>query len=340
MTTLDESIVDSKGGFSSVKPPLVFRKLRIVILGNHNVNYSTESDLAWTFEHLGHEVIRLQENVDTTETLLQQGNNADLIIWLHTHNWNMRGRYRLNAIINNLKMRKPVIAYHLDLWLGIQRQTDLRNSIYFKVGHFFTVDKLMAEFMNRNPKYPIGHFLKAGVVERDCYAGKKRKEYSHEVAFVGSKIYHKEWQYRPRLINFLSDTYKDDFAHYGSGGRPNVRGIALNELYASTKIIVGDTLCKNFVYPEYLSDRIFETTGRGGFMIHPYIKGIEDSFVIDEEIVTYTFGDFKELKSKIDYYLKHDKEREKIRKAGMKRTQSEHTYTNRVKQIIKEMDLQ
>jgi len=111
----------------------------------------------------------------------------------------------------------------------------------------------------------------------------------------------------------------------------------LNQLYSDTKIVIGDTLCIGFDYPYYLSDRIFETTGRGGFIIHPYIKGIEDLFEIGKEIVTYQFGDFDDLFKKIDYYLKHDKEREAIRKAGFERTKRDHTYRQRWEQIIKEV---
>jgi len=42
-----------------------------------------------------------------------------------------------------------------------------------------------------------------------------------------------------------------------------------------------------------------------------------------------------DLKEKIDYYLEHDKEREKIARAGQRRTLRDHTYKNRVKDIIK-----
>jgi spore maturation protein CgeB len=90
----------------------------------------------------------------------------------------------------------------------------------------------------------------------------------------------------------------------------------------------------NFDYPYYMSDRIFETTGRAGFIIHPYVKGIEDLFEIDKEIVTYEFENFAELRRKIDYYLVHDDEREAIRKAGHERTKRDHTYLKRWETIL------
>ena len=34
----------------------------IALLGNHSESFSTESDLDWTLEKLGHTVLKLQEN--------------------------------------------------------------------------------------------------------------------------------------------------------------------------------------------------------------------------------------------------------------------------------------
>lgn len=158
--------------------------------------------------------------------------------------------------------------------------------------------------------------------------------YKYPVVFVGSKGYHPEFPYRLRLLLWLERTYGEEFTQFGGGGVGNVRGHDLNRVYASTKVVVGDTLCLGFDYPDYFSDRVFETTGRGGFIIHPRIRGIERCFVEDEEIVLYTYGDFDELQEKIDYYLEHDEERERIRLAGHERTKRDHTYTERWTTIL------
>jgi spore maturation protein CgeB len=108
----------------------------------------------------------------------------------------------------------------------------------------------------------------------------------------------------------------------------------LNYLYASSYIVFCDTLCKNFDFPYYFSDRLFEVSGRGGFIIFPYIKGIKDHFDIGNEIVTYQLGNFDELMTKIDYYLRNDSEREAIRLAGHERTKKEHTYKHRLTTLL------
>ncbi|NCX18210.1 MAG: glycosyltransferase family 1 protein [Acidimicrobiia bacterium] len=98
---------------------------------------------------------------------------------------------------------------------------------------------------------------------------------------------------------------------------PGLRGHELNVLYSSAKIVIGDTLCKNFNYPWYFSDRLTEVPCRGGFMIFPYIRGLEMMYDIGREIVTYKYDDFEALKFKIDYYLAHEKEREEIQVVQM-----------------------
>jgi spore maturation protein CgeB len=83
---------------------------------------------------------------------------------------------------------------------------------------------------------------------------------------------------------------------------------------------------------------MFESTGRGGFTIYPAIKGLEDLFK-PTELVLYEHGNLEDLKTKIDYYLTHDFEREKIRMLGHQRTKNHHTYINRWTEILKEFSL-
>jgi spore maturation protein CgeB len=118
-----------------------------------------------------------------------------------------------------------------------------------------------------------------------------------------------------------------------------VRGLKLNKLYWSTKIVVGDTLCIDFKYPDYWSDRVYETLGRGGFLIHPYVSGMEREFEDKKHLVFYEYGNFKQLKELIDYYLEHDEEREAIRKAGHELVKEKYTYKNRWEYILKELGI-
>ena len=317
--------------------------MKIAFLGNFRVPYTSENHYMKTLRDLGHEVYPLQEGTDKINQIMARATKMDMLFWVHTHGWDTVG---IDIGIKKLKeLGIPTVGYHLDLWLGLERQKDLATDPYWDIEHFFTVDKLMEEYLNQNENLPQGHYLPAGVFKDECYIA-PTTGFKHDVVFVGSGIYHHEWTYRHKLIEWLEETYGDRFAHYGSGGiKASVRGAELNQLYADSKIVIGDTLCKGFEYPYYLSDRIFETTGRGGFIIHPYVKHMEDLFNLggidneyfnmDEmEVATYDFDNFDYLKYAIDYFLENDEEREVIRRRGHAKTLVNHTYHNRLNYLL------
>ena len=310
----------------------------IVFLGNFRVDYSSESHHAKTLESMGHTVVRMQETEAKSEDIYQQALNSDLFIWIHTHGWKTPGKHTMESVLKSLKKKGIItMTYHLDLWFGLQRQKDLNTyPVYKHIGHFFTVDSQMADWFNNNTAVK-GHYLPAGVYHKECYV--EPAKLKNDVIFVGSKKYHQEWQYRPQLIDWLSDTYKNKFSHYGNGGIKSLRGKELNILYSSSKIVVGDTLCIDFKYPDYWSDRVYETMGRGGFIIHPYVTGMEKEFEDKKHLVFYEYGNFKQLKELIDYYMEHDEERETIRKAGHELVKQNYTYKNRWESILKELNI-
>lgn len=305
-------------------------QVKIAFLGNFRPPHSTENDLAWSYERLGHVVVRLQENEARADQVLKASRDSDLFHWVHTHGWD---RLRMPMVLQQLKrLGVPTISSHLDTWFGLRREEDVGRHPFWQTDYVFTADGGAHNWLR---SFGINHhYLPAGVVERDAHLGEVVDHYRHDVVFTGSRKYHPEWPYRSRLLDWLCETYGSGFAHYGHGGRPGVRGNDLNNLYTSAKIVVGDTLCLNFNHQEYWSDRIYETTGRGGFIIHPYIHGLETQFRDGEEAAFYTYGNFDQLRQLIDYYLSSSDEREQTRLAGHARTKVQHTYTHRVQQII------
>ena len=302
------------------------------MLGNFKVDYSSETHHAWALEALGHQVVRLQEPRATAGQILAEALKSDVFVWVHTHGWNTAG---IEDVLTQLRgERIPVVAYHLDLYMGLQRWRTYEQDPYMRqIDHFFTVDRLMADWLNQNT--PVrGHYITAAVHGPECTLAERPSPLGNDVVFVGSRGYHPEWPYRRELVDWLGTTYGPRFTHIGGDGVGVVRGEALNRLYGSSQVVVGDSLCLNFDYPDYWSDRVFETLGRGGFMIHPYIKGMERVFEDREHLVFYDFGDFDQLKKLVDYYLEHDAEREQIRLAGHEHVKANHTYTARWKTIL------
>ena len=307
--------------------------VRITFLGNHQVDYSSESHHAKTLEDLGHTVVRLQEGQASGAGVLAESLQSDLLVVVHTHNWVTPGLPLVEVLRRLREVRIPTATFHLDLWVGLERQRDLESDPFYKeIDHFFTVDRLMADWFNEKTAVR-GHFLPAGVFDRECYISTQPSEHANDVIFVGSKRYHREWNWRPQLVDFLRDTYGSRFTHIGGDGDTGtLRGDALNRAYANSKVAVGDTLCLGFTYPWYASDRLFEAPGRGGFQLFPRIAGIDTWF--DGTMRFFNFGDLDGLKSLIDYYLQHDDEREDLRRRCHQHVKTYHTYRNRWETIL------
>ena len=310
--------------------------LQIVLLGNHQVTYSSESHHAASLELLGHTVIRLQEPSTSAATITTEVLRSDLFVWIHTHGWETPGIEQALATIRAAGI--PIIAYHLDAYRQIpDRWRRYQTDPYMRsLDHFFTVDAVLADWLNENTDVQ-GHYMPPGVYGAECYISDKPSPHANDVVFVGSYGYHGSYPMRPRLVDWLKATYGGRFTHVG-GDSPTgtVRGHDLNAVYANSKVVVGDSyICDPNYRGKYWSDRIPETLGRGGGpLLHPWVYGLDESFIDGEHLVTYEHGNFDDLKSKIDYYLEHRDEAEKIRLAGHERVKAEHTYKHRWEQIL------
>lgn len=298
----------------------------IAYVGNFTQSHCTEVHLAATLEDLGHIVTRFQEDDPKTRfELRNQVRGHDMLLWTRT--W--------PGMVDPRGLGVPTVSYHLDLYVGIKRQDGLDNDPFWRTDFVFTPDgdPRSAEIFKFKG---INHFyMPPGVYKPECYKGTPRPEFACDVLFVGGGIgYHTEdWPYRAHLVTWLRNTYGPRYKKFGNP-EPTIRNAALNDLYASAKVVVGDSLCTNFTHERYWSDRVTETTGRGGFLIHPHIVGLEDEFEPNKEMVFYSYGDFGQLKELIDYYVEHDDERETIRDAGHVRTKDTHTYNDRLAQMM------
>lgn len=304
-------------------------KLTIGFIGNFDAPHSTENERKWSFERLGHTVVPFQENKTTATQLLEAMNALDMLMYSHTHD----PSYVISNLINVFNIYKankvPTVSCHLDRWLGLKRVEDVGKEATWKCEYIFMADASPEAIELYNKHNLNWYYLKPAVVERACYMTKPLPaKFPYEIVFTGSKGYHPEYPFRPQLIDFLHRTYGNKFGHFGNDGIRVIRGAELNELYASAKIVVGDSCFGG--RPNYSSDRLTEVVGRGGFIIVPNTE------TLGIPVETFNYPDLQDLKNKIDFWTDplNEKERKKRAIIAHEHVKKHHTYTNRAEEII------
>ena len=278
---------------------------------------------------MGHEVVELQENFTQPDHLTQRLQGEEFDLFLFTRTWGETLKTQHLQLLNQKNI--PSASYHLDLYHGLQRDGGVDTDPFWRTDFVFTPDgdpRTQKFFRGKGINH---YYMKPGVLAEECALVENPRDKA--VIFVGSYDYHPEWQYRPQLIDWLRNTYGGAFELWGSHGMGLVRQAELNQLYGRTKVVIGDSL--HLPGNEwYWSDRVYETLGRGGFLIHPLIEGLREEFEDRVHLCFYDYGNFGQLKELIDHYLTNDEEREKIRHAGHELVKNNYTYTHRLTQML------
>lgn len=310
--------------------------MRIAYVGNFGPAHSTENHVAASLESLGHDVVRVQENdppVAYAELPRWIGPH-DLLLWTRT--WDVDHDGQLAMLDRYRTLGVPTVGFHLDLYVGLDREPQLDSLPWWRCDLMFTPDGDHDHvFLEKG----INHvYCPPAVFHDECYlADPDYRRFGSDVAFVGSwRRYHREYPFRRHLVPWLRSQYRNRFRMWGDGG-PSVRGHDLNVLYASTKVAVGDS-CFSGRLDTYLSDRVFETLGRGGFLVHPASPalgalGLEDGV----HLGTYTPGDLRDLKATIDRWLADPEGREAARRKGHEHVTANHTYRHRMEFVLREV---
>lgn len=314
--------------------------MKILYLGNYanrdsSLGYAPN---AWwiqkTLEELGHEVTGINEKDVEAQELLALLPAYDLLLTEEArlkgdHVSTEEGENIIRGLFQEVvdKSQIPIICWLSNIFMGIdQREIEIETNPIFKADIVFSTDGgHQKEFQEKGVNH---HCLRMGIYEPEAVLGEPIYSTKAEIVFVGS-LYEHIWPYRKQLVDWLQATYGDRFLHVGQRGE--VRHQELNNLLATVKIVVGDSVYS----PGYWSNRVYEMIGRGGFLIHPMIEGLEKEFEPYKHFIPYNYGDFDGLKQKIDYFLSHDEEREAIKLAGFEHCKKHHTYRQRVEEMLR-----
>ena len=300
-------------------------------MGNFNPNSVGEPEIAWALEKLGHEVVRIPEKDDQLPIIRRQLLSRNKFDFLLFAKFRVGPKQDVRELIKELRFFKiPSVCWLFDLYWGYRRETEIKMDPLpaFSADIVFTTDGGHETMWKR---YKINHFLLRQGIDERVQMGKLMYPTKAEIGFIGSRLTWAGWPYRGQLIDFLKHAYGDRFEHFGDTGQPEIRHEKLNDLLATLKVTVCDTVYS----PYYWSNRIYETTGRGGFAVHYRVEGLSEEFEEFKHFIPYKLGNFKDLKNKIDFYLENDEEREKIRRAGLEHCHKNHTYTKRVEELLK-----
>lgn len=312
---------------------------RVAYLGNFRAPYCTEVHVAASLEALGAEVVRLQEGDVPATEVPDRARGCDLFLWTQTYPLavqmgSIQERWAMLRALAGLGI--PTAGFHLDRWWGLGREDQISSEPFFGVDHLFTADG--GHDMEWHAAGIPHTWTPPAIYHAEAAPGRVQSRYRSDIAFVGAWRggYHPEWDHRPLLMRHLARQYRRRCRFWPQRSSAPVRGAALQDLYASVRVLVGDS-CLAGGATRYWSDRIPETLGRRGFLLHPYVEGIEEHFTDGKHLRLWPLGDFAELDRLIAYYLEHEAERQAIAEEGWRHVLENHTYKHRMEAVVSAM---
>lgn len=188
---------------------------------------------------------------------------------------------------------------------------------------------------------PVRH-LPAWSVDRTRYYPAAVRDFRHAVVFVGI--------WNPKRQSFLDRLSRYDLGIVGPGWRTRtlgsnpalahkvvkdtMHGEELTRFYQSARIVLNINQWEA-AEASGTTLRVTDVPACGSFLLTEYSAGLEDLFELETQICTFTTP--AEMKQKVDYYLEHDAERERIAAAGLERTSKLPTPKDRMQLILSEL---
>jgi FkbM family methyltransferase len=339
---------------ADLPPPYSGPPLRIAYVGNFRHSWCTEVHVAASLEQLGHEVLRWQEDQLDWAFVPKAADAESVQLLLWTRTWPAE----LETVVPQLDALRqlgiPSVSYHLDRWWGLEREHQVHDQPFFHTDLVVSPDA--------SPRWAdagVNHlWLPPGVFGPECdQIDPNPRRWPYDVVFVGSVPYpHPEWApYRQQLLGAFRRAFGGRFGVLPRKGQP-VRGRDLQELYATVPVVLGDS-CLAGESNRYWSDRVPETLGRGGLLIHPEVPGMEAwysgqrwehgsgdlhpyaeglSWPPDSwgDLLTYRLGDFAQAADLAKWALAHPDSAAAIKANGQDTATNRDSYAHRLATVL------
>ena len=289
--------------------------MRIIYVARHgNGGNQDEDAITASLVSLGHDVERVQEHKGRLVTR----KNSGIVLF---HKWEDLDSMR--------SVKVPKVFWYFDLISypdpALLKRNNNRitwmNEITPMIDLGFCTD---GDWVNKDQSGKLIRLTQGADLqsEEQYLRYRQPKEKTQDLLFAG--IDKGGGTKRVSHVRELKSTYGSRFLHIERTYKEE-----LFELISKTKIIIAPD---NPATNHYWSNRVYNTLGFGGFMLHPYCSTLQAQYRDGREIVFYHSR--KDLHEKIEYYLEHDKEREKIALAGLDRTWQYHTYQHRCETLM------
>lgn len=164
-----------------------------------------------------------------------------------------------------------------------------------------------------------------GADERTAGYGTPLKESWPPILFTGMTNHGVR---RMRFLSALEARYGGRFQVFGHIPRYRKHGRDLADLFASVKVVVAPDGPST---DRYWSNRIFLTTGLGGFMLHPYCAKLTEQY---HNWRHWIYRSQDHLYQMIDHYLKTDT-RTFLCRIQHQETMDRHTYRHRAEELVR-----
>jgi spore maturation protein CgeB len=211
--------------------------------------------------------------------------------------------------------------------------------------YFFTIQKddFFEELLNagiRNFHYlPLAadpHMHKKTEVTDE-----EKKYYGSDVSFVGAGYYNRRHLFKG-LLDYDFKIWGTDWDMNSAlaacvqraGGRVDTEETALIFNASTININLHSSTYHRGINPfgDFVNPRTFEIAACGGFQLADRRSEMKGLFKEGEEIVF--FEDLEDLRKKINHYLENPEERHRIAEKARQRVLREHTYENRMKDML------
>lgn len=281
-------------------------------------DYILGQDLKQGFENLGNQVKAIYIDSQSTSDVLQ----TNIDIYMH-------GFVPFNPARSEKKKNVLYLYYPLET-SNMGKYHNLENiqepewySLQTELWNYDLIAVASPTYQKQIEKYGIPTIFTPQFTNPEKFFYEYDKTKAHDILFVGRPGYE-----RVSALWAIESGY--DVALYGAGWQDKaplqyfkgeyIDNDELHKYYASAKIVLNDTR-EDMKKAGFISNRVFDVTASGGFLISDYMPEIEQFYGNTIPM----FKTKEELSKLIDYYLSHPKERKQKAVAAQKITLNHFT---------------